>query len=240
MARYPENTWLGLQAAIKAGACWLEFDVQMCSDGEFILLHDGNFERTAGIPHSVFDTNKQQRSTISVHEPRRFGNSFSPLEISSLDEALVNLSAYPGIDAMIEIKQESLDHCGLNSVMDALLEKLNPFSHQCVLISYSYQALNYAREHSSIDIGWVLHRYDTNHLHQARELNPGFLICNEQKIPDTETPWPGTWKWMLYDISDPELAMQWASRGVELIETRDIGAMLQHPLLSRKACRHDI
>jgi len=43
---------------------------------------------------------------------------------------------------------------------------------------------------------------------------------------------------MLYDISDPARALQWAARGIELIETRAIGTMLQDPLLARKACPH--
>ena len=42
MAHYPENTWLGLEAALNAGACWLEFDVQMCAGGHFVLLHDSD------------------------------------------------------------------------------------------------------------------------------------------------------------------------------------------------------
>ncbi|MCG6866062.1 MAG: hypothetical protein LJE58_11615, partial [Thiogranum sp.] len=37
MHRYPENSRPGLQAALEAGACWLEFDVQMCPDGEFVV-----------------------------------------------------------------------------------------------------------------------------------------------------------------------------------------------------------
>jgi glycerophosphoryl diester phosphodiesterase len=50
LLRYPENTWLGLEAALKAGACWLEFDIQMCADGRFVLLHDADFNRTAKHP----------------------------------------------------------------------------------------------------------------------------------------------------------------------------------------------
>jgi len=36
---------------------------------------------------------------------------------------------------------------------------------------------------------------------------------------------------MLYDIVDPQRALSWAARGVELIETCDIGALLQDPRL---------
>jgi hypothetical protein len=45
---------------------------------------------------------------------------------------------------------------------------------------------------------------------------------------------------MLYDIEQPQLALDWASRGASLIETADIGAMLEHPVLARRACRHGL
>lgn len=240
MQRFPENSWLGLEAALKAGACWIEFDVQMCGDGTFILLHDDNFERTATRRQSVFDTGKQQIKTISVHEPKRFGNTYSPTGVPTLETVLENISVFPDARAMVEIKQASLDHWGMGKVMDALLQMLSPLQRQCVLISYSLQALNYAKKHSSLDTGWVLSLYDRQHLNQARLLEPRFLICNQRKIPPTEIPWPGPWCWMLYDINDPQVALRWASRGVDLIESRDIGTMLKHPELSREACPHDL
>jgi len=126
MKNYPENTWLGLQAALKAGACWIEFDLQMCADGRFILLHDTDFKRTANTPASVFDSNTEQLMHISVHEPARLGERYAPLPVSDLETVLLKLSAFPHARAMVEIKQESLEQWGLEKVMDALLEKLNP------------------------------------------------------------------------------------------------------------------
>jgi len=240
MQTCPENTWQGLEAALKTGACWIEFDVQMCADGQFVLLHDADFKRTANTAVSVFDINTEQLVDISVHEPARLGERYAPLPVSSLDTVLLKLAAFPKARAMVEIKQESLDRWGLEIVMGALLEKLSPCRSQCVLISYSHRALSYSRERDTIDIGWVLDVYDQEHCNRANQLNPQFLICNEGKIPQRETPWAGTWQWMLYDISDPALALQWAARGIELIETRAIGTMLQDPLLARKACPHGI
>ena len=141
---------------------------------------------------------------------------------------------------MVEIKQESLERWGMERVMDKLLEKLEPHIDQCVLISYSHRALNYAGASSAIDIGWVLDVYDQERFNRAKQLCPGYLICNERKIPQGQTPWSGNWQWMLYDINDPVQALQWAARGIELIETGAIGTMLQDPLLSAQACRHGI
>ena len=240
MQKYPENTWLGLQAALECGACWIEFDIQMCADGCFVLLHDSDFKRTAETALSVFDMDSERVRVISVHEPARLGECYAPLPVCDLDTVLLKLRAYHRARAMIEIKQESLEQWGLERVMDALLEKLQPYISQCVLISYSQQALSYARKNSAIDIGWVLDLYDQEHFKRAKQLCPHYLICNERKIPPDQTLWSGTWQWMLYDINDPACALQWAARGVALIETGSIGTMLLDPLLAEKACRHAI
>ena len=236
--RYPENTWIALQAALEAGACWLEFDVQRCADGHFVLLHDADFERTAGRKLSVFDVDAATLAGLSVHEPARLGGRFAPLRPSLLQEVLQRLDDYPAARVMVEIKIESLQHWGLEPVIDGLLQLLEPHLDRCTLISFSEAALAQARKASPIDIGWVLPRYDREHLQRARRLRPQWLICNHRRIPPQSAPERGDWRWMLYQIDDPQQALYWAGRGVELVETGDIGTLLQHPLLATRACRH--
>jgi len=231
MAHYPENTWRGLEAALQAGAGWLECDVQMCRDGDFVLLHDATFARTAGIEQSVFDLDSHAIN-LSVHEPERLGERFAPTPVTKLAELLDQLSAWPAARVMVEIKQESLDRWGTHRVMQRLVPRLAAQQPQCVLISYNREALEWSRARSEIPVGWVLDHYDAAHHERAVALAPDYLICNERKIGDDDTPWPGPWRWMLYDIVDPNRALAWAARGIDLIETGDIGAMLQDARLA--------
>ncbi len=235
MTNYPENSWLGLLAAIDAGACWLEFDIQMCADGTFILMHDADLKRTANDERSVFKIDAEELETISVHEPTRFEDRFYPLPISKLDDVLIDLSKYPLVNTMIEIKEESLGHWGLSTVMDRLLDKLKPYSSHSVLISFSYDALVYAKKHSDIKIGLVLEQYNQKGKADAVSLEPDYLICNSKKIPKNKPPWQGPWEWMLYEINSPEKALAWAANGVDYIETADIGGMLNYPALATRA-----
>jgi glycerophosphoryl diester phosphodiesterase len=117
-----------------------------------------------------------------------------------------------------------------------VLACIEPAKQQCVLIADNLDALLYARNKAGYKIGWVIHRYDSAHHELAARHAPDFLICNYKRI--NGDLWPGDWQWMLYDISDPELALEWADKGAELIETRDIGGMLQHPLLQQRACKY--
>jgi glycerophosphoryl diester phosphodiesterase len=230
MENYPENTLSSIRAALAVGACMVEFDVQMDANGQLLLLHDDNFERTAGIDIDLFE--QLDCARISVHEPERLGDAFNPEAVPALEQVLTELTSYPDAIAFVEIKQESLQQWGLQRVMDALLVCLQPMQHQCVLISDNLEALVYARRTSGIRIGWVIHCYDEVHRQLADEHTPDYMICNYKRIIDDL--WQGRWQWMLYDITDPDLALWWADKGAALIETRDIGAMLQHPQLQRR------
>jgi glycerophosphoryl diester phosphodiesterase len=238
LQRYPENTWAALEAALGAGACWLEFDVQLCRDDRFVLMHDDNLQRTAGIDHPVL-TSDSAALTDSVHEPDRFGERFAPTPVPLLDDVLARLSARPAARAMVEIKQESIALRGLDTVMELLLPVLQRHRSQCTLISYSYEALAWLRQRADVPVGWVLSDYNAQQRDQATALAPDYLICNVRKLTPAHTPWPGPWQWMLYDIVDPEQALAWAAHGVALIETADIGAMLLDPRLAQRACHHD-
>ena len=240
MQHFPENTWAALEAALAAGACWLEFDVQMCADGRFLLLHDADFQRTADRAQSVFDRSADELQGISVHEPKRFGERFAVLSAPLLETVLQRLADYPDCRAMVEIKHESLLHWGVPAVMERLLSTLAPHQARCVLISYREDALHYAAQHSDIRIGWVLRSYDDAHRQRAETLKPQFLICNQDKIAPTQSLWSGAWQWMLYDILEAERALTWAKRGVGLIETADVGTLLKHPALASAACDHGL
>jgi len=238
-ARYPENTLVAIEAALRAGACVVEFDVQLCAERTPVLLHDDNLQRTAGIDASVFALDPLRLADFSVHEPDRLGDMFEPQPVAMLSQALALFEHYPAATAMVEIKQESIDHFGLESTMDALLETIHPCAGRCVLIAYHTEALVYARACGHHRIGWVLDAFDSEHHARASDLRPDYLICNYNKIAPEDKLWPGAWRWMLYDITDAGTALELAARGAELIETRDIAGLLKHPRLGERGCRHD-
>lgn len=235
MENYPENSLSALRAALDADACMIEFDVQMDANEQLVVLHDDSFKRTAGIPQSIFE--QQDYQHISVHEPSRFADAFNPEPVPVLTQVVELLLRYPAATAFVEIKDESLQQWGVERVVDKVLACIEQVKHQCVIISDNLDALLYANNKSDNKIGWVIHRYDNHHRELADKHAPDFLICNYKRV-DSDL-WHGNWQWMLYDISDPELAIEWANKGAEFIETRDIGAMLQHADLCQRACRRD-
>jgi glycerophosphoryl diester phosphodiesterase len=134
------------------------------------------------------------------------------------------------VQAFIEIKEESLDAFGIPYVLDRVNAILEPIKDRCIVISYSFEALQYTRDISTSAIGWILGQMDAASCDQAHSLNPDYLICNYKKIPDDAvTLWTGPWQWVLYEIDKPELALELAKIGVEFIETMAIQEMLEDP-----------
>lgn len=226
MQQYPENTRPALHAALEAGADYVEFDLQMNADFELMMIHDDNFLRTSGVAQSVFSAGTDLCRRISVHHPTRFGEAFKPLKISTLAEILALIAQYPGVIALIEIKGESLNHWGLARVMDILLAQLAPYQEQCVLISFSAEAIEYTQQHSKLKTGWVLEDYDAAHRVRAASLQADYLMTDYELLPEGQAPWPEFARWMLYDIVDTDIARTYGDMGVELIETADIASMV--------------
>jgi glycerophosphoryl diester phosphodiesterase len=80
-------------------------------------------------------------------------------------------------------------------------------------------------------IAWVVSKWNEADHQQASQLSPDLLFCNYKKIPDDDALWSGSWQWALYDVVEADVALHWFTRGVALIETWDVGALLKDPRL---------
>ncbi len=233
MASYPENSLLGLEAALKCGAQNIEFDVQSSADGVLVLFHDIELQRVTGVAGNLFEMRFEELKAIRVSEPDRFPSDTFSEPIPTLKDMVGLLLCYPDATAFIEIKDESVDRFGIDTICKQLLQEIKPIEQQAVVISFHKEAIKYVRDHSALKTGYVLKKYDLQHRGFAQQLNPDYLIVNHTKLVKGEKPWEGDWEWMLYDITDPERCCEYAGH-VALIETRDICSMLKHPLFALK------
>jgi glycerophosphoryl diester phosphodiesterase len=65
-ARYPENSLASFDAAIAAGADYVETDVRMTSDGVLVCSHDPDLKRIAGRETKIADTAVQALEAIAL------------------------------------------------------------------------------------------------------------------------------------------------------------------------------
>lgn len=239
-ARYPENTLPAIASALRAGACYIEVDIQLTADGLPVLFHDDEMSRTTGAAGYITELTAAQLKDYRASERERFGDRYIDTLIPTLAELLGLLQAWPDRRAFIEIKDESTKKFGTEFVVSRIMEQLLPLGSQCIPISYEVAAVERARSLGAESIGWVAAKWDDSSHQTARKLTPNYLFTNYTRLPDDPAEiWRGPWKWALYEVVDPELALSLAAKGIEMIETMAIEEMLSHPKLNKRACSGD-
>lgn len=225
--QYPENTLIGLKAAIVAGARYIEVDVQVSRDHVPLLFHDRDLKRLCGVHGKVHELRYEQLWRLRVAERERFGERFKDVHITRLAELGHLLLRRPEVTAFIELKRISLERFGTDTLLRLVRRSLKPALAQCVLISYSLEALATARDQGWPRIGVVIDRWDEREQELVAKINPQFLFCDVEGLPgEGRLQIPGA-KLVIFEVADPGVALALAARGVDFIETNAVAEMLQ-------------
>lgn len=231
-SRYPENTCLGLESALRAGVPAVEFDIQLSADAVPMVVHDTTLMRTAGIAGNVLSSSARELVSISVHEPARFGSRYAGTPMPSLTDVVDLLEQWPGARAFAEIKPESARRHGVEASVARVLEVLRPIADRAVVISFVEDVVASARSQGAQAIGWVLSRYNDATRAAAESLAPEYLVCDHRKFPpEPHVLWSGPWQWVSYEIADAVLAQALVARGVGIIESFAAGDLANDPQL---------
>lgn len=226
--QFPENSMSAFQAAVDCGCLFLELDVQVSKDKRAVVIHDETLSRTGNCDLNVLENDWKTLAGRTIGESGRFGDKFKNEALPLLTDFAKLLAANPNVHAFVEIKEECVDKFGESLVLESVCEAISSVKSQCSIISFDAGVLFKAKEVTDLPIGYVLHKYDVNHLDTVNALLPDIVICNYKKIPDEDgSLWQGDWAWFLYEIVEPALAIKWAERGVEYIETMEIKSMLE-------------
>jgi glycerophosphoryl diester phosphodiesterase len=217
-----ENTVDSLKAAMELGARWIEFDVRLSADARPVLYHDDTLARLAGQSTPLSELTLAQLEQQWINDPDSADRAVH--RIASLDDTIRLLDRFPEIQALVEIKPEPVRELGVRAVLDAIMPSLNPIRSRCVVISYSTDLL--AQLDPSIRKGWIVPAWTAENATTAAKLSPQLLIINHSKVPPGATLWPGPWHWAAYVADRPEVVRDLVSKGFELVETNDIGALL--------------
>jgi glycerophosphoryl diester phosphodiesterase len=217
---YPENSLPGFEAVLRAGAAYIETDVQLSADGVPVLSHDPDVLKLTGQDYVVMQTDYATLRQLPAGYPARFGTRFDYARIARLGELAALLKRWPRARALIEVKQDSIEAFGTSRVMDAILEELRTVLAQSIIISFQQEPLIHTRHFGDLPIGWVLPDWSDSTHAAAAQLRPEYLICSRKRLPvEPEPLWAGPWEWIVYTVNTPEDALALRKRGVSLLET---------------------
>jgi len=238
---WPENSYEGFEAVLRAGAVYIETDVQITADGVAVLSHDPTLLKITGLNQAVTATEYPVIRSLPAGYPERFGDKYKDLVITRLDEFTALLKQWPQARAFIEIKHASLKSFGISKVVDIVLTALNEVSEQVIIISFEYEALLYVRETCELPIGWVLPAWSPGNRSRTQKLSPEYLFCNRKRLPPVsealwegpwKAPWKGPWKWVVYTVNDASEIAPFLNRGIHMVETNVISRLLADSDLS--------
>ncbi len=223
---YPENTLIGIEAAIRAGARYVEVDVQLSADKVPVLFHDRTLDRLCRAQGMIHRYTREELKDFRVFEFERFGYKFAQNPLTTLAELGALLVRHPQVTAFIELKRVSIEVFGVQTVLDNVLRSLAPVIPQCVLISYSMPVLTAARQQDYHSVGAILERWHDQRHTDVQAIHPDYLFCDAVDLPRFGEIESAGAKIVVYEITDPQIALKLAKRGVGFIETFAIGEML--------------
>ncbi len=219
---FPENTLISMTEAIRAGAFFIETDVQLSADQTPVLYHDRTMERLSDVSGAIHNYTSEQLSSIPLFEPRRFSDTYIDQKILPL-EGLVNLlKAYPDVSAFVEVKRCTIDFHGIDLVYHRVSEVLQPIRNRCILMSFSLPFMQYARSAGWRLTGLVLAHGNDAFQPDIKALAPEFIFCDYDSKPSVSIDYKSEIpEWVFYEIDQAEVALRLNRQGVNYIETFD-------------------
>lgn len=192
----PENTIPAIEMAIDMGADMIAIDVHITKDGEVVVLHDEQVDRTTNGSGNVHDFTFEELQQLDA------GSWFSPEyageKIPSLDEALKHINGR--VNCLIELKTKGdIYYQGFAKIVADIIED-NEAVDWCILESYDEKYLDEAHEYDPrIQIKQILIGEDNTNLftyfirtrnlmntrekhHYLTAVNPPFEALSERRI----------------------------------------------------------
>ncbi|BAL92117.1 putative glycerophosphoryl diester phosphodiesterase [Actinoplanes missouriensis 431] len=174
-AAAPENTLPAFEAAVRAGATIVEFDVRVTADGVPVVIHDRTVDRTTTGRGRVWDLRWDEIAELDAGV--RFSPAFAGARVPSLAEVLDLLRPAPP-ELLVEIKSPAT----LDEVKTVIAELASrDLVERTVVQSFDPDVLRKAREIApELRRGLLLFRFDAETVSQCRDL--GVALCNPSVV----------------------------------------------------------
>lgn len=224
--KYPENTLLGIEQAVVAGAAFVEIDIQFTRDLEPVIYHDQSLVRVSGTAGYVNDMDAAEVLTLPASEPFRLGETFGQITISHLRELAVYLRSQPQLTVFVELKKDAIAFAGYEKTYDAIADILNDLASQIVLISFDVEYIAFCRAQGWGRLGVVLSNWSQLEEATINEIDPDYVFADVEDLPPNADFSHIKPLLVVYEIGSAQDAMGLFNSGVDMVETFDIGGMI--------------
>lgn len=138
---YPENTLIALDAARKAGASFVEVDIQLSADHIPVLFHDRDLQRLCQQTGAIHDYTFSELEKFNVSDADKFADKYANNKITTLQVFIDYLKKHPELKAFIELKRSMIERFGEERVLEIILPMFTAMGKQISFISYNQSIL---------------------------------------------------------------------------------------------------
>lgn len=135
--KYPENTMLAFRKAVEAHCDAIELDVQMSKDGELMIFHDEELERTTDGSGFLKDYTLMELTRFDAG--KLFLTEGEINRIPTLEEYL-SFIRETGIETVIEMKNSVISYPGMEEKIISMIRAFG-LSDKIILSSFSRDSL---------------------------------------------------------------------------------------------------
>jgi glycerophosphoryl diester phosphodiesterase len=171
---FPENTMAAFEAACKIGADGIELDVQMTKDGEVVVIHDEQIDRTTNGIGFVKDFRYKQLKLFDAGS--WFHPKFSRQTIPSLQDVL-DLIKTSGSEMKvnIELKNNVLLYEGMEEKVLQCVQR-SGMMDSVILSSFNFKSMGRMRElDNDIQTALLFEGIPSNIMEEARKVRANGL-----------------------------------------------------------------
>jgi glycerophosphoryl diester phosphodiesterase len=205
-----ENTLPALQAAAKAGADRVEFDVLETKDGKFVVIHDTNLQRLAGKNLNVKDLTQDELTKITVRA------GAMEAKIPSLEE-WIQLSIQLNLPQLLEIKLHGGETPDLVPRLLAVLDRAGVTEH------YTYHSLSrevveeLKRLRPQLVVGFIV----PVNFGGVPNVNADFIVIEQQSYSSrfVRQAWAGGYNVIVWTVDDEQQMRDYMDAAVDGIIT---------------------
>jgi len=216
----PENTYCSFAHAAELGLNWIEFDVQLTKDEQWVVMHDETLDRTTNGQGKINDYTLAQLSKLEA------GLWYTPpypqQPIPTLAKTL-ELASQLGLHANIEIKSAGTEPDKHARLMQQFInEHLDIDFTQQMFSSFDLPCIAAFRKlNSTAPIGYLVDNFSEQTIDLCQANDFSSINCDVKTITasNIQAASSNSIPVLLYTINDQATAKTWLAAGVTAIFT---------------------
>ena len=213
----PENTRAAFKKAIDCGMDMIELDLQMSKDGHFVICHDFNLKRIAGVDALVSELKLSELKDLDIGS--WYDETFFKERMMTLEE-VIKLTKNK-IKLNLEYKIPIPNYKETVARLIDLLVKFG-VEEEVLISSFNHNVIKYLKKYKlnleTAILSYALAVNPVNLLVDAKAdvFNAHYLLANQQLVNQIQT---AGYKINIWTVNQPKLIEKFKSFGVDGIMT---------------------